>query len=159
MDIRKLRFLLAFVLAASIGAFACGDDDPEDNNGTTCEAPTTLCDGACVDTSKSDAHCGECNKACADGETCVDSTCVTGGEGCTSNDDCEPGEECNEEGQCVPVAGEDCESDDECTEAGEICVNGNCIEGTRCTEETVEEDCGEGQVCVDGLCADDVDEE
>ena len=41
-----------------------------------CDAPRTLCTGACVDTQSDAAHCGMCGRACATGERCVGGVCV-----------------------------------------------------------------------------------
>lgn len=51
---------------------ACtGDDCPED-----CETGEALCGGACVDTGRDPSHCGECDSACAEGESCKAGRCV-----------------------------------------------------------------------------------
>ena len=43
-------------------------------DGATCSQ--TVCNGACVDTSKDPLHCGACSKPCATGEVCSNSTCT-----------------------------------------------------------------------------------
>ena len=56
----------------------------------TCEAGSCVCpdaaevecDGGCVDTTSDVAHCGACGQPCAEGESCMASTCTgVGGDG------------------------------------------------------------------------------
>lgn len=132
MQIRKLTHILAFVLAASLGAFACGDDEDKDKGGTQCEAPQTLCGDVCVDTDTNDAHCGGCNTACSATETCEEGVCVEG----------------------TPAECTEATAEDDCDE-GQICVDGVCTDETpvpACTEDT---DCDDGQTCVEGVCTDE----
>jgi hypothetical protein len=44
---------------------------PDTGGQSTC----TTCDGVCVDTQTSNAHCGGCNKSCVPGQTCTMGTC------------------------------------------------------------------------------------
>lgn len=149
MDIRKLSYVLAFVLAASFGAFACGDEeDPAENNGKVeCKADETLCGENCVNTKVNNNHCGACNNTCGAEEVCTDGECVgeggggdkKEGEACATSDECEGDLECeeNEAGDMVctqPEGGEgkgvteacetsdECEGDLVCDETKETCV-------------------------------------
>ncbi|MCD6497687.1 MAG: right-handed parallel beta-helix repeat-containing protein [Deltaproteobacteria bacterium] len=45
-----------------------------------CEDPLVPCGDECVDLSSDPQHCGSCDHACAEGEACVDSVCVTEGQ-------------------------------------------------------------------------------
>lgn len=158
MDIRKLSYVFAFVLAASFGAFACAEDEKDaDQNGQECEAPLTACGDTCVNLDTNDDHCGKCDNACAEGETCQEGECVGGQEPeCTEEDlsNCEPGQICVE-GQCKdPEPAPECETDEDCEGEGLICVDGQCVEPEpepepepTCEEDT---DCeGEGLICDD----------
>jgi hypothetical protein len=40
-----------------------------------CPSGQLACNGACVDTSANDAHCGRCNNACRGNTNCINSTC------------------------------------------------------------------------------------
>jgi hypothetical protein len=46
-----------------------------------CSGSLLSCDGECVDPSNDWAHCGECNKACAGDELCVERSCRDGSAG------------------------------------------------------------------------------
>lgn len=50
--------------------------------GDGCDRGLVRCGDACVDIAASDAHCGACDAACADGETCVHRTCQAPGIYC-----------------------------------------------------------------------------
>jgi len=53
--------------ACDLGFGDCSDDDLDDKgNDRGCE----------TDLRTSAAHCGQCHKPCAEGQSCVDSTCV-----------------------------------------------------------------------------------
>lgn len=130
MELRKLSYVLAFVLAASFGAFACGDEeDPKDDKKGTCEEPLVACGDTCVDTQTNKDHCGACNNACAEGEVCEEGVCVGGSSvECETDDECDEGFVCNEEGKCVEETTEpECESDDDC-EGDLVCVDGYCAD-------------------------------
>ncbi len=78
---------------------------------------------------------------CADGETCVDGTCVAADpcDGVT----CADGETCVD-GACVaadPCDGVTCAD-------GETCVDGACVAADPCADVT----CADGETCVDGTC-------
>jgi hypothetical protein len=40
-----------------------------------CRAGLTACSGACVNTQRSNAHCGGCGRPCGAGQTCTDGVC------------------------------------------------------------------------------------
>lgn len=46
-----------------------------------CDAGQTACGGACVDLQSDAAHCGDCDTACASGQSCVAGECQGGGAG------------------------------------------------------------------------------
>lgn len=52
-----------------------GDAGETDPDGGGCVAGEMMCGGGCVDTRTSNAHCGACDNACDDGQSCLDSTC------------------------------------------------------------------------------------
>ena len=52
-----------------------------------CLREETRCDGDCFDTDSNPDHCGECDRACGDDETCEDGQCVCRHE-CCGDDDC-----------------------------------------------------------------------
>ncbi|WP_395845869.1 EGF domain-containing protein [Cystobacter fuscus] len=45
----------------------------------TCDAPKKTCGTACVDTTSDADHCGECDHACGEGQSCVESLCLGSG--------------------------------------------------------------------------------
>ena len=58
-----------------------------------CEAPRTLCAGACVDTQTAHRNCGGCGRICDGRQVCVNGTCLRGGVcppdgSCRTNADC-----------------------------------------------------------------------
>jgi hypothetical protein len=77
--INKINYLIVF--PACLWALACGPT----GSGTPveCEGAETACGDVCVDTASDIDHCGGCDIACADGESCIDGAC--------SSPECEPG--------------------------------------------------------------------
>lgn len=53
------------------------DAGPPDT-GPSCVAPQALCDGQCVNTQTSTAHCGVCNRACTSAPTNATPSCMAG---------------------------------------------------------------------------------
>jgi hypothetical protein len=96
----------------------------------TCADGTTACGGVCVDTTTDLLHCGECGKACGDGQTCVGSACSTP----------QPAPECAADG-------------DPCGTAG-TCCGGGCVDASSDSAHcgSACEACGDGQACCDGAC-------
>jgi len=97
--------------------------------GGDCAAGETCCDGTCVDTLASDAHCGACDAACggAEGDACVDGGCECAGDPQCSGDATDT---------CCPGIG--------CTNtAAELAHCGGC--GSACTAS-------EGNACDGGIC-------
>jgi hypothetical protein len=41
-----------------------------------CAAGLTLCSGTCVDLTSDPTHCGGCETACDEGQSCIDRTCT-----------------------------------------------------------------------------------
>ena len=117
-----------------------------------CKSGFTECDKKCFDLDKDEQHCGNCDTACATGESCVAGTCAEGG--CTVNlDSCAPSALCTpcpdrDESVCyLDDAGQarcsrvilcfDCESDASCEEVfgtGARCIAcaGQCGSGRAC---------------------------
>lgn len=151
---RRHLFLLA--LAAGLVA-ACSSSDSDE-----CKAHEELCDGSCVDTSTSAAHCGACGEACDDGLVCHEGSCV-----------CPAGMSVCD-GECVDLdsdprhcggCGASCVGSLECID-GACGSDGGCT-GIRCGENRTCVDpmndaqncggcgiaCEEGQRCLSGVCA------
>jgi hypothetical protein len=89
-----------------------------------CAATLTPCDGACVDLSSNDAHCGACETACSDVQSCSDGSCV-----------CDDPLLTNCSGACVDLTSDaahcgNCTTS--CT-AGAYCLTGACVE---CRDDT-----------------------
>ena len=121
---------------------------PGGSGACNCPPGETCCEGQCTDLNRSEAHCGECGKACAEGRTCCEGDCRDlendprncGGCGrrCASDEVCSDGEcrrRCprgrrNCHGRCVDVSSD----------------RNNC---GRCGV-----DCGEGYACCNGRCCD-----
>ena len=78
---KQFGSVLALALAASALAFAgcgaritTGGDGGMD--GSACGPGQEICDGVCVDTRVSTAHCGSCGSSCAAGEVCSAGSCA-----------------------------------------------------------------------------------
>ena len=81
------RHLLAVLVATLLGSCVVAIDDvqPAGSGGADagtdadpcaiCKSNEACCDGACVDTTETSAHCGGCNKPCP-GTTCISSECT-----------------------------------------------------------------------------------
>lgn len=97
------------------------DDDAED-----CDAPNLACDGSCIDPETDAGHCGDCDRSCDPGGTCVEAQCVDScgntcdqvTEVCSSGTcECRPGfDRCD--GACVDL---DINAA-HCGECGEVCA-------------------------------------
>lgn len=100
------------------------------------------CNNFCVDTTIDRRHCGDCNVACEDGETCVD-------------------------GECVPECESGLTAQNVCCPAGEVPCGDSCCDGTCCGNECVDTqtdptNCGacgstcdeRTETCFDGQCRD-----
>jgi hypothetical protein len=119
------------------GACACGAG--------LCGAPNVCCnDSACVDITSSNAHCGDCNRACAAPLTCTGGSCRCNGQVCGSDDTC-----------CVATGGScanlkddvrNCGMCGKSCAAGERCEKGACVCGSTA--------CQSGQLCCGGTCVD-----
>jgi len=161
MEIRKLSYVLAFALAASIGAFACAEDDEEPNDNAACKTDEdcagdlvctdgqcvcpeglTACGTACVDTNTDVAHCGACDNACEEGQVCDEGECKIVAPGCTTDEDCEEGLVCRE-GECVEPEPE-CTTNEDCADRG---ANFVCSEEGTCV-------CAEGFTLCGDACVD-----
>jgi len=75
-----LRSLAACAFSAAIlVATACSNFE-ESNDSTPlpedCPEGQSKCDGTCIDTTSSDAHCGRCETACAPSEHCKEGHCL-----------------------------------------------------------------------------------
>lgn len=144
-------------LASLLLLGACGDGDDE----ASCPSGQVSCDGTCVDTSTSAAHCGSCDNACAPGATCTagvcDSPCPHGKAPC--------------DGACVDLTSDA----DNCGQCGTSCTDGQVCSDGECTSECGAEEtlcgdscvlldsnpdhcgdcnvaCGDDQTCVSGNC-------
>ncbi|MGH2616201.1 MAG: hypothetical protein ACRDJC_13235 [Thermomicrobiales bacterium] len=83
------------------GARCCGGNDC---CGSTDDSDLQCCDGRCINTAISAAHCGDCDNACGAGQVCRDGRC-----GCAA-ETCPQGQLCfDDSGQtCGPPAGVGC---------------------------------------------------
>ncbi|MGH1348575.1 MAG: hypothetical protein ACRBN8_43920 [Nannocystales bacterium] len=135
----------------------------EDNDTGDCLAPNLACEDGCIDPESDSNHCGDCDRGCGAGGTCIEAQCVDScgnacdlvTEVCSSGScECRPGfDRCD--GACVDLdtnaahcgeCGEVCAED----EKGEIelylCEAGDCHdEDVTCARGLTE--CG--QSCVD----------
>lgn len=72
----------AALLVASLSIGACLSeyvitDEEEQDDASDCPAKMKIwCDGGCVDPRKDMLHCGECFRACEDGEYCDGGDCI-----------------------------------------------------------------------------------
>jgi hypothetical protein len=186
------------ILGAGLGVWssglACGDDDstatdvPDvvDRAETTddagaCPTGQERCEGECVNTQTSAAHCGECGHACGSGQFCRDGECHLdcppgpygdcGGSECTSlNSDpancgecgnaCGTGEVCSC-GECQSECG-DLNTDaancgvcgGEC-DSGDVCCCGECMAEADCPETCTMVPIPDQLACGDGdACVD-----
>jgi len=133
------------------GAEAGSDSGPE------CTGGLLACEGACIDATTDNAHCGECGNDCGAGSTCVAGECA-----------CPDGEPPCADG-CVNTltdtrncggCGEECAADQTCVE-GECACSGSL---TACSDGCVDtgsssahcggcgQPCDADQVCSGGVC-------
>ena len=130
-----------------------------------CGAGERRCDGACVFTAESDAHCGACGVECGAAQSCLDG-------GCVENLCDAPERPCGASGErCVELAASatDCgRCGNECP-SGALCVGGVCdttcraprtMCGPSCVDTSTsaahcggcDSPCGSGEECVSGTC-------
>lgn len=133
---------------ASFGGDSGDDAEAAESTGNDtedCDPPNLLCEGSCVDPGSDVAHCGDCERSCAPGGTCVESECV---DSCANSCDvvtevcsagsceCRPGfDRC--EGACVDLdinaahcgeCGEVCAEEEEGEIELRLCQAGDCRE-------------------------------
>lgn len=170
-----LRFspLLCTVLAS------CGS--PVVGGQAYCPGGQTACGEACFDLSSSTEHCGDCDTACAPGESCVEGVCAlscpSSQTACagrcvdTMTDPANCGGCAGGGGADAGVGGRACGPDEACVDgtcragcpAGQImcdafCVDpltdrGHCGASGDCTGANAGAMCPSGQICVAGACA------
>lgn len=63
------RICLACCVVLMLGCLGCGND-------ASCPEGTTECQGSCVDLTTNEDHCGACDNACGDQESCTESLCA-----------------------------------------------------------------------------------
>ena len=97
---------------------------------TSCTAPQTLCNGACVDLSGT-ANCGTCGNACATGQSCAAGACSCPGTQTACN------------GACVDTQ----TSVDHCGACSQPCATGAACTAGKCG-------CAAGQDTCSGVCVD-----
>ena len=169
----KYRVLL---LSCFGGLVACSlansPTDPETSTSTSSSSGTSSgactggdnkqCGDDCVDLAINPDHCGDCDVACAQGETCNQGQCE--GSSCTS-----PEVSCL--GECVDLLThhDHCGGCEQPCAGDEVCVNGacsaDCPEGwEKCGPDCVDiqadinhcggcdKPCGEGEECASGVC-------
>ncbi|MEE2787366.1 MAG: PKD domain-containing protein [Myxococcota bacterium] len=128
-----------------------------------CGLGSSCYNGTCIDLNKAEGVCGAPpNRACADGEVCIDGVCLIRGEPsciedvctdtgipeCAGDDDCQGARVCLT-GICIhPVDDLPCGVD-------EICRNARCIAtAPKCTVCTGDNECELGWSCFEGTCID-----
>jgi hypothetical protein len=119
-----LRWLLSGCFLVGMSPFAgCSSDDGKPSNTATCSAPQVDCNGLCANPVNNALHCGGCGKACAGGEICQNSMCVTGS--------CPNGETLCK-GACVDTQTDAQNCGASCTAcgAGKTCEAGVCVAGS-----------------------------
>jgi len=84
---------------------------PADRCGSVCCADGEECvDDTCLASCESGLRCGAALACCADGDLCISEECVTPGDTCTEELDCEVGWYCDAElGRCLPRGPDRCE--------------------------------------------------
>jgi hypothetical protein len=119
----SLRWLLCGCFLVGMSPFAaCSSEEGKPSNTATCTVPQVDCDGLCANPANNALHCGGCGKACAGGEICQNSRCVTGS--------CPNGETLCK-GACVDTQTDDQNCGASCTAcaAGKVCQAGSCVAG------------------------------
>ncbi len=110
-----------------------------------CPSGQTECNGVCADLSSDTAHCGDCDNACGDGESCTGGSCICDAD-CCADDDCGTGEVCDG-GACTCAT--ECCHDDDCPGMGRCDGDGFCECIFACC---VDDDCPGLETCDDGYC-------
>ncbi|MCA9542101.1 MAG: hypothetical protein KC620_24560, partial [Myxococcales bacterium] len=140
-----------------------GADHGMGDGGLDCPGGRTRCGEDCADLQSDDAHCGRCDRTCAEGEACAEGVC----EGL-----CPAGRQlCG--GRCVDVGGDPghCGDCDQACAEGEVCDGGGCLAIGDCRDEgcrgltwcdeasglcrpgcTEDGQCGAGEVCAEHAC-------
>src|SRR5689334_7733431 len=137
----------ALSLLATLAALACGPNRSGDDGGgvtvettptPTCAQGQTSCDGACVDLSSSEAHCGACGVACPSGTVCSSGACQ---RSCAA-----PQQACGQ--SCVVTASDaaNCGACGHACASGEACRDGRCEAADPCAR-IGQASCGTG--CAD----------
>lgn len=171
-----LPFLVAFVGCAGNTAIPSGEADvPElrpdggglDDAGTAplmCPEGQTRCGDACFDLANDRVHCGSCERACNEGESCASSVCRAR---------CNEGQtDCG--GACVDTATDPahCGACGAACTAAQTCATGACQAAATCAAGQVDcggacvdtniafahcggcgRACAEGERCTDGSCS------
>jgi len=167
----------ALLLSCFGGLVACSlansPTDPENSTSTSSSSSSSgsactggdnnkQCGDDCVDLMTNPEHCGACNMACAQGETCNEGKCE--GPSCAS-----PEVSCL--GECVDLMTNTshCGGCEQPCAADEVCVNGACsvdcpggweVCGDVCVDTQADinhcggcdKPCGEGEECASGVC-------
>jgi hypothetical protein len=160
MRLLRCGLILVFLLGSACGGTEPGADDD-------CGAGQTACDGVCVDLAVDPDHCGECGRACADGQSCADGACACPGgridcdgrciDPLTDDAHCGTGSTCEELGACeghLTCRAGSCGCPDGRVACGGECIDpwndpAHCGTGTTCEELVA---CGEGLLCESGSC-------
>ncbi len=151
--------------APDVDVAAAPDDAPDVADApeelAPCDEGRERCGEACVELAADPAHCGACDRACAEGETCAEGACRPA---------CPVGQTACE-GECRSL-GDDAQNCGACGNGcalGLSCVEGACVLvcpgartncGGRCVDTRAsnehcggcERRCAEGTRCVDGAC-------
>jgi hypothetical protein len=88
------------------------------NKKCRCKTGFTKCDKKCFDLEQNESHCGECNNACRDGETCC--TFFEGPGGFVTA--------CHDLRTQTTACGTGCNNVVNCFNTDQVCVDGECVD-------------------------------
>lgn len=167
-SLHAIALIVALAIAPPLAPLGCGDTviapvvladgGASDGGGgdVDCPAPSSACEGACVNLATSNSHCGSCGVACSGGSYCEAGSCV-----------CSNGQtQCDGVCSALDADPQNCGACGHACEDGAVCIEGECKDDDcppgedRCDGEctnlsTDSEHCGDCNVeCKNGSCED-----